>query len=758
MARGARWMVMFVAVAGALAAPARAEDARNYRIGADHRGYTQDAALAGPLEERWSQRLGSQLSYPIVADGKVFVSAWSQVSGMRLYALDRDTGDVLWWREAAGTPVYDGGRVFAIDGVDVIRAFDTDDGALAWEVELPILGDTRGRGLVADGGVLYVGAGDRYGGELWAVDAATGAAKWTRYPFWGLYGRPAVARGRIYASGGSCGLVYTFTTSGDGLWQSANQCTGSTETAPIVGEAAIHVPDGGLVHSFSDADGSRLTTRYEQRLVPALAPGALVSVTSAGEIRAEDPLTGVAAWARRPDARIASSPIVVGDRAFVALADGTLEALSMATGDRTWSGDLRAAVPDEDQWNAVLAGGLTAGEGTLLATAGGRLVAFAAPAGVRVTGGPVDATNADGVRFEVLGDGAECRLDPVDGAWAPCAGAFERDNLAEGAYAFRARAGGAETVRHFTVDRVPPAVTIRYQPNDLGRVDYTADEDARFECRLVSDGAWKPCPAAWEIGGFPQQSDERFAVRATDVAGNVSVVEHRVDEDLADPEIQVRGGPAGTVGETAAEFSPSSSEPVDWRCRLDGADWSACPRPLRYEGLADGPHELRVQGFDAVGRPSNVVTRQWIVSTQDGAPAPTPTPTPRATPTPTPTPRAASSPGVAAAPAPAPGSAPAAPPAAGEPAGRRARLAVPRRVARHRALRMTLRCPATCVAKVVVRRPGGARVGTRTMRLRHAGTRSFRVPLRAGGHRLVVTWRLASGGTVQRGKARLRRV
>jgi outer membrane protein assembly factor BamB len=57
--------------------------------------------------------LGSGISYPVIGDGKVFVTA-SGSGGQLLHALDRQTGRTDWVRPDPrnGLPAYDGGRVF----------------------------------------------------------------------------------------------------------------------------------------------------------------------------------------------------------------------------------------------------------------------------------------------------------------------------------------------------------------------------------------------------------------------------------------------------------------------------------------------------------------------------------------------------------------------------------------------------------------------------------------------------------------------
>ena len=103
--------------------------------------YRRDAARSGSspsaipaaLGERWSVKLGGKLTQPVVAGGKVFVSA---VGRQTLYALDAGSGKVAWKHIAGGRidsspTVYKNTVLFGCaDGrVYCLRA---DNGALAW--------------------------------------------------------------------------------------------------------------------------------------------------------------------------------------------------------------------------------------------------------------------------------------------------------------------------------------------------------------------------------------------------------------------------------------------------------------------------------------------------------------------------------------------------------------------------------------------------------------------------------------------------
>ena len=92
-----------------------AQQARNFQINETHTGSTTVDHLIPPLKVRWTANLGQGISYPLIADGRVFVN-----QGTTLYALDATNGSVLWSYVLGGTfpsttSCYENGRVFSLN-------------------------------------------------------------------------------------------------------------------------------------------------------------------------------------------------------------------------------------------------------------------------------------------------------------------------------------------------------------------------------------------------------------------------------------------------------------------------------------------------------------------------------------------------------------------------------------------------------------------------------------------------------------------
>jgi len=151
-----------------------------------------DAATVAQLQVAWRAPVGGSLStVPIVVGDTVYL----QDGSGGVFALDRATGAQRWHADGTGfnigpfgVAVADG-RVFAVSGSSGAVALDARTGAVLWT---QVLTTTPTEGVdiqpqVADGTVyfatvpvsikgIYKG-GDR--GKLFALDAATGATKWS---------------------------------------------------------------------------------------------------------------------------------------------------------------------------------------------------------------------------------------------------------------------------------------------------------------------------------------------------------------------------------------------------------------------------------------------------------------------------------------------------------------------------------------------------------------------------------------------------
>src|SRR6185295_10247712 len=86
-----------------------ADQARNFQIDATHTGAVTSPGLTPPLKQRWVINFGQPISYPLIADGRVFVSVKDPVNyGTTLFALNPTNGAILWSAPLGSTTWWSG--------------------------------------------------------------------------------------------------------------------------------------------------------------------------------------------------------------------------------------------------------------------------------------------------------------------------------------------------------------------------------------------------------------------------------------------------------------------------------------------------------------------------------------------------------------------------------------------------------------------------------------------------------------------------
>jgi plastocyanin len=222
----------------------------------------------------------------------------------------------------------------------------------------------------------------------------------------------------------------------------------------------------------------------------------------------------------------------------------------------------------------------------------------------------------------------QCALDAE--AFAACSSPQLYSGLGDGDHTFRVRAVDASgnsdaspASASWTIDTTPPETAIDVVPGatvntNTASINFSASEPgSTFECSL--DGAaFAACSSPESYSGLAEGAHS-FEVRATDAAGNLDATPASASWtiDAAAPETTIASGPTGTVGQTAATFGFSASEPGStFECSLDRAAFSVCASPQSYAGLAEGTHSFEVRAKDAAGNVDTTpVSRTWTIDT-----------------------------------------------------------------------------------------------------------------------------------------------
>jgi outer membrane protein assembly factor BamB len=121
-----------------------------------------------PLRQKWNINFGDYISYPIIADGRVFVTVKHSgpLYDSQVYAIDAATGALLWSFNLTGESLwsaltYENGRLFASTAEGGLRRFDPATGTVIW---IKSVGGPHQAPPVAFQGMVYFSGRD----SVWA--------------------------------------------------------------------------------------------------------------------------------------------------------------------------------------------------------------------------------------------------------------------------------------------------------------------------------------------------------------------------------------------------------------------------------------------------------------------------------------------------------------------------------------------------------------------------------------------------------------
>jgi outer membrane protein assembly factor BamB len=354
-----------------------------YQINPGHSGsVTFGQQLVFPATPTWSVKLDAAASYPLIAEGKVFVTTADNTKGSygtTLYALDVATGKSVWGPVAiSGTYfwsaiAYEKGKVFVINCDGLLRSFDAATGTPGWSVQLP--GQYAfSAAPTAVNGVVYVG-GAGSGGTLYAVDETNGNVLWTASVENGDESSPAISTENDGVFVSYPCQVYKFDPkTGASLWHYSGPCEGGGGKTTAYANGLLYVRDGN--GSIFDGKTGDLVGRFISGPIPALGPKTGFFL-NAGTLLCEDLTTHQVLWSFAGDGSLASAPILIDQTVIVGSGSGNVYALDAATGNTLWTGNAGAGIPGPDEQNVSQPlTGLGAGEGYLVVPAGSTLTGW----------------------------------------------------------------------------------------------------------------------------------------------------------------------------------------------------------------------------------------------------------------------------------------------------------------------------------------------------------------------------------------------
>lgn len=374
--------IMFATTARAQTVP---EQARNFQINTTHTGSISTDHLTPPLKQRWVVNFGRSISYPLIADDRVYVTVGNGAgAGTTLYALAATNGAILWsFGLGTGSPwsgiCYENGRVFAINNGGVLRAFDGASGNVIWSVQLQGQFQFSAPPTVSQGVIYTSGAG--FGGTVYAVNADSGAVLWTAPVANGDKSSPAVTSDGVYVSY-SCPNVYKLNpATGAQIWHYSPGCSGGGGRTPALFNGRLYVRD--FSDTIFDSQTGTIIGNFNAKNTPAFSGnrGFFLngphSFGSSGTLQARDVNTNSVLWSFSGDGFLQSAVLVVNDYVYVGSALGKLFAVNAATGQQVWVTTAGSSIPyvDENNDSQPLTS-FAAAEGLLVVPTSTTLVAY----------------------------------------------------------------------------------------------------------------------------------------------------------------------------------------------------------------------------------------------------------------------------------------------------------------------------------------------------------------------------------------------
>jgi outer membrane protein assembly factor BamB len=217
-------------------------------------------------------------------------------------------------RRLAAAPVIGGGKLYIMDTLGVLRAYNADTGKEAWSQSFDIPADTSsvfGGGASYDDGQVYVTTGL---GEVAALDADKGKIKWRVRPLGPLRGSPTIGYGSVFIMTQDNQIAALNAADGATQWNES----GSLAQTGVFGVAAPAVGQGTIVAGYSS--GELIAYRYEngrQLWTDALARTSIAtSVSTITDIDAD--------------------PIIDNGRVYALGQGGRMAAYELVTGQRVW--------------------------------------------------------------------------------------------------------------------------------------------------------------------------------------------------------------------------------------------------------------------------------------------------------------------------------------------------------------------------------------------------------------------------------------
>lgn len=296
------------------------------------------------------------MSSPRLVDGRLYIGVQDDHNARNggLVCLDARDGKVLWrfttGESVNGTPAVGDGLVCVVSVIGTVYAVDAVSGQEVWRSNLGSFCDrwVYNSPVIADG-VVYCGVSQYFaaldlksGRQLWQAPAL--AADWISCRV-----SPAVDAQRVFIGvNWSSGLSALDRQTGKVVWTKKEGCR-STHSSPLVDNMTVFYAADGQLYSLDKASGKEIwkTTLGSGWPVstPVAREGVVVLGTTDGRVAAFEAATGRALWSvatgdgrgsfspyERGGSHVMSSPTIAEGKVYVGSDEGRLYVIDLKTG------------------------------------------------------------------------------------------------------------------------------------------------------------------------------------------------------------------------------------------------------------------------------------------------------------------------------------------------------------------------------------------------------------------------------------------
>lgn len=306
------------------------------------------------------------------------------------------------------SPVIWDGRLFTLDAVGVLTAFDALSGSRHWQLDTrsPDEEDAVYSGAITTGeGKVFVATGV---GEVLAASVETGEELWRVSAQGPIRGAPTYANGRLFLTTIDNQALALSTETGERLWSHS----GISENAALLGGASPAVRDNVVVVPYSSGEifalkaetgrvfwvdnlsGVRrlnaVTSLADIRGNPVIDRNVVIAMSHSGRISAIDFKSGTRIWDRRIGGT--HTPWVVDDFVFFLSNEAEIIAMTRKDGRIRWLTQLpQFENPKDNEDDIQYAGPILAGDRLIIASSRGELYSISPYTGQELGVVEVDA-------------------------------------------------------------------------------------------------------------------------------------------------------------------------------------------------------------------------------------------------------------------------------------------------------------------------------------------------------------------------------